>query len=201
MQILQPTPQGIQQAIDVLKDGGVIAHATETCYGLACDMQNLDAVTKLFAIKKRSGDQPVSALFTDVDQAKEFVVWNEKAEELAGQHLPGPLTIILQLSGLLYPVVQEEPAATVGIRISSHPIAQELAEQFGSPISTTSANLHGLPSPYSAEEIVAQFEGQTDQPDIILDSGKLPDNPSSTVVDASGDTIKVIRQGAQQIAE
>lgn len=205
MQVLPPDTDGLQTALSVLRRGGVVAHATETCYGLACDISNPDAVLKLFQIKHRSELQPVSALFSSIDEAKKYVEWNEKAEELAAKHLPGPLTLIL-------PVRQSTPFSlfttpssnqptnnqpfdraqggqpkTVGVRISSHPLAQQLVTAFGKPITTTSANLHGQRNPYDVQTIIAQFESQSVQPDLILDSGTLLEVPPSTVMDLTGE--------------
>ena len=97
MRIIPADDEGIRLAVRIIEDGGVVAHATETCYGLACDLRNIDAVEKLFAIKERPPHQPVSALFSSIDEAKKYVEWNEKAEELAQKYLPGPLTVILRM--------------------------------------------------------------------------------------------------------
>ena len=102
----------------------------------------------------------------------------------------GPLTLILPLrkdAPPLFPTPSPNPnpSPNLGIRISSHPLAAELAARFGHPLSTTSANLHGEPSPYSATEIVRQFQGNDLQPDLILDSGELPPTPPSTIIDLS----------------
>ncbi len=195
-------------ALDVLRNGGVIAHATETCYGLACDLSNPEAVAKLFRIKKRPNSQPVSALFASVEQAKEYVEWNDEAEELARKYLPGPLTLILPMrldaphqlfvkpdaGHKTQDIREKDPPSsvlrlesyvqqTLGIRLSSSSIAQELVSRFGRPISTTSSNIHGEPNPYDAKEIAKRFESEIDQPDLILDSGILPPTPPSTIID------------------
>lgn len=198
MEILPPDKVGIDRALQILSRGGVIAHATETCYGLACDMSNPAAVAKVFRIKERPLTQPISALFSSVDQAKQYVIWNDRAEELATKHLPGPLTLILPLlpdaPHPLFPAVRSNEVTnvrTLGIRISSNPLAQELVTAFGRPISTTSANIHGQPNPYSAVDMEEQFRNQIDRPDLILDSGRLPPTPPSTVINlATGKTLR-----------
>ena len=212
MKVVPADINGIHTALRILQDGGVVAHATETCYGLACDLRNPDAVKKLFTIKQRPLDQPVSALFSNIDQAKEYVKWNDEAESLAKKYLPGPLTLILRgkpVAGGACPepgrgelrvtgnleTRNSKPATSIGIRISSHPIAQQLVTAFGSPLSTTSANLHGRSNPYSSDDIIVQFSGQEFQPDLILDSGTLPHNPPSTVIDLSESGSKIRRQG------
>lgn len=188
--------------MEILRKGGVFAHATETCYGLACDLTNPEAVRRLFAIKQRPLNQPVSALFSSIEEAKKYVKWNEEVEMLAKKYLPGPLTIILPLKKNAPPIFSiptnnQQPVTSnsLGVRISSHPLAQQLVAFFGRPISTTSANIHGQSNPYSPEEMLRQFAGQKTQPDLILDSGTLPPTPPSTVIDLSGQSPQRKRQG------
>ncbi|MCA9370442.1 MAG: threonylcarbamoyl-AMP synthase [Candidatus Peregrinibacteria bacterium] len=193
MKVVPSSQEGIQQALDVLRNGGVVAHATETCYGLACDLTNIDAVTKLFTIKHRPDTMPVSALFASIDQAKQYLEWNDLAEQLAQKYLPGPLTIILKErtdapKSLLPTPSSLLPTPSIGLRISSHPTASALVEAFGSPLSTTSANLHGKENPYSVEDLEAV-------PDIILDDGPLQIRDASTVVDVSTGMLHILRKG------
>lgn len=185
--------QAVHEAVDIIRHGGVIAHATETCYGLACDLANPEAVARLFAIKQRPLDQPVSGLFASVEAARQHVIWNDQAEALE-QYLPGPLTLILPLTpdSTLLPVL--EGAFTLGVRVSSHPHALALALAAGIPLSTTSANVHGLSNPYSAADMENQFIHADNEPDLILDSGALPQVPPSTVIDLTGGS-GVRRQG------
>ena len=194
-----PAATGLPEALQVLRDGGIVAHATDTCYGFACDVANLGAVANLFVLKNRPYASPVSVLFPSVEEAMKYVEWNEEAGTLAKQHLPGPLTLILPArpdAPLLYTTPNREPGtATLGLRISSHPLAQRLVAEFGKPLTTTSANLHGLANTYGAEEIVAQFKDQPVQPDLILDSGPLPHVPPSTVMDLMAGGTRVRRKG------
>lgn len=200
MKIVQPDSSGIKEAVSVLQAGGVVAHATETCYGFACDMQNLSALEKLFAIKHRPKNMPVSALFESIVQAQEYVDLDDQALKLANDHLPGPLTIIVPIktTGSIFPC-PDASVQTVGIRISPLSVAMELVTTYTKPISTTSANIHGLPNPYSVEEIQNQFKEEKDQPDIILDSGTLENNDSSTVIRVTDNNIEVLRQGSIEV--
>ncbi|MDD5041122.1 MAG: L-threonylcarbamoyladenylate synthase [Candidatus Peribacteraceae bacterium] len=204
MLILPASSQAITQALEILSQGGIVAHATETCYGFACDLSNPAAVQKLFAIKNRSSDQPVSALLPSVEEAKKYVEWNDRAEALAQSHLPGPLTLILPLredAPQIFPTPYAlRPNPTLGSRISSHPLAMELATRFGRPLSTTSANLHGEPSPYTAQEIERQFASSAVQPGLILDSGDLPPAPPSTIIDLSTGDTRTKRQGGLSLS-
>ena len=202
MQILTPSPAAIIQALRILKEGGTVAHATETCYGLACDLTNQEAVEKLFKIKNRPIDQPVSALFPSIKTTEEWVEWNEEARKFAEEHLPGPFTIILPIKqekwNCIFPTPQpstiNHQPSTLGIRISPHPIATELAQRFGKPLSTTSANVHGKPNPYSTEEIQNQFDGADFKADLVLDSGQLEKKEPSKVVSFCEGTINIVRE-------
>lgn len=191
--LLAKLPQSMDEAVRVIARGGIVAHATETCYGFACNLTNPEAVSRLFTLKNRSEDHSISALFPSLEKAKEWVEWNEEAEKLAKEYLPGPLTIVLPLKKA------KGNGETLGIRISSHPVAEYLAKYSGVPLSTTSANLHGKPSPYSPEEILEQFRGRSLQPDLILDSGTLDRVAPSTVVQIQKGVLEVLRQGTLRI--
>jgi L-threonylcarbamoyladenylate synthase len=187
----------------VLEAGGTVIHATETCYGLACDLTNPEALLRLFTIKQRSFDQPVSALFPSIEVAKKYVKWNDRAEKLAQEFLPGRLMIILPArKDMPYALCVTPPdksatktqePRTIGIRVSSNRIASELVTCFGKPISTTSANLHGKPSPYSMEEILEQYKNAAEKPDLILDAGPLPFRKPSRIIDCTG-TSDILRR-------
>lgn len=194
-----PADQGIPEALNIIQHGGIVAHATETCYGFACDLTNPEAIQTLFLLKDRPDMQQVSALFPSVSAAKEWVEWNERAEELAEKYLPGTLTMILPLKTDHRSLINDQH--TLGVRVSSHPIAQKLAEIAHVPLSTTSANLHGMPSAYSAEDIVDQFREREIQPDLILDSGVLPALSPSTVIAIEGGMMRIVRQGLILVAE
>lgn len=200
MEILQPDTEGIAVAKEILEQGGVVAHATETCYGLACDLRNADALKKLFAIKDRPGHMPVSALFATLQQAKQYLEWNDVAQDLATKHLPGPLTIILKAASnppatITVATQSDDEHQTIGLRLSPHKTAAALATAFGFPLSTTSANVHSEPNPYSVEDLLGQYEGRSVLPDLILDDGPLEVNDASTIVNISDGTLQVLRQG------
>ncbi|KKU20103.1 MAG: Sua5/YciO/YrdC/YwlC family protein [Candidatus Saccharibacteria bacterium GW2011_GWA2_46_10] len=233
MQIFPASPQAITYAIAILKLGGVVAHATETCYGLACDMTNPQAVEKLFRIKQRKPSQPVSALFPSIVASREWVEWCEEALTLAKKELPGPLTIVLPAKkeklNMIYTAPKwkvEQPSPRlrpsrsgkwkmIGIRVSSHPVAMELAKFFGKPISTTSANVSGNQPTYSVQNIIDQFQQPNvktckrenlktccqevhafpliSEPDLIIDSGELEKRPPSRVIIFENGKVKTLR--------
>ncbi len=199
MKILPADSHGIQTAVDILRRDGVVIHATETCYGIAGDLQSPGAVGRIFALKKRPLEQPLSALFHSWHEAQVYIDTSPRGDQIAEQYLPGPLTIVLPRRDSA-PLLWVTPVhgghdTMIGVRVSPHPIASELVSMFGWPIATTSANVHGQPNPYSLEEILSQFSSLSLQPDLILDSGTLPRTPPSTVVEVLDDRVRVLRAG------
>lgn len=128
---------------------------------------------------------------------------SEKAQQLIRDYLPGPLTVVLprkQGAPPLWLTVSgggKDPM--IGVRMSSHPFAQELVSAFGGPIATTSANMHGLPSPYAAHEILEQWKDADSTACLLIDHGALPRAQPSTVIAVRGSHITVLRQGALHV--
>lgn len=205
METIPVSPASLACAVDVLHAGGVVIHPTETCYGIACDLTNEDAVKDLFDVKKRPLDQPVSALFSSVDAARVFVDVSPKAEALIARHLPGPLTLVLprkkDAPPLWLTAAGNGQDEWIGVRISSHPFAMDLATAFGKPVATTSANLHGKSNPYSVQDIESQWADSAPLPELVIDGGILPVAPPSTVIRVTGEEMQVLRQGELKIAE
>lgn len=185
----------IHQALAVVKRGGIIVHATETCYGFACDIFNKKALKRLYHLKKMNFKKPVSIQVSDLKMAKHFGVFTKKAQVLAKKYWQGPLTIIVKRKKTL-PTFLNPGIKTVGIRLPNHQLSRRLVKKFGTPLVTTSANISGKPSPYSVPEIKKQFMREKLQPDFIINSGRLSKNPPSTIIEVSGKTLRVIRQGS-----
>jgi len=177
-------------AVKTLHSGGVVAHATETCYGLAADIFQKKALERLYSLKKMPLDKPVSVLVRDLDEAQRYGEFSSTALKLALKYWPGPLTIIVPRKAALPPLVNYGQN-TVGFRVSSNKKTRELLEAFGGPLTTTSANVHGQVQAYSVQDMLAQ--GLV--PDFVLDSGRIGENPPSTIVEVLGEEVKVIRQG------
>lgn len=188
----------IKKALKILKSGGVIAHATETCYGFACDVFNSPALAGLYKLKRMPLSKPVSILVSDFAMAKKYGVFNYLAQKLAKKYWPGPFTIIVKRKKSL-PKFLNSGCKTVGFRVPAHKLSLELVRKFGSPLTTTSANISGLASPYSVAAIKKQFRRSKLKPDFILNSGKLKKNLPSTVIDVSKRKIKILRQGGLNI--
>lgn len=197
-------PDSLNAAAQCLLSGGIVCHPTETCYGLACDLTNHRAVERLFALKRRPANKPVSGLFSSLEDAKRYVEWNAAAESLAN-YFPGPLTIILSLRvaapHALFPLPCNagDSVTSIGVRVSSQPIAAALVQLVGRPVSTTSANVSAEPEPYDRASVLAQFAAVDAQPDLVLDGGTLPRTPPSTIIDCRDNRLRIVRQGSLRI--
>lgn len=189
----------IEEAVAVLKRGGVVVFPTETAYGLAADATNERAVEKVFAIKGRNDSQSLPLIAASRDMVERYAGIPRGLERFANQYWPGPLTLVLPVMGELANGVVRN--GTVAIRVSSHEIARSLSHDLGAPIVSTSANISGQPTSYSVDQIKRQFAGREHQPDFYLDIGPLdPSILPSTImgVDDYGYP-EVIRQGAIEI--
>ena len=175
---------------EVLTAGGLVVHPTDTVYGLAADPFQGAAVDRLFAAKGRPRGTPVSIAVAEVSDIFRFGERSPIAEAFVAKNLPGPFTIILRATASApQPVVGSD--GRIGLRVPNHPIPRLLAKSFG-PITSTSANVHGKPSPTTCGEARDQL---ADRVDVYVDGGPTPLGGESTVVDLSGPRPKIVRQG------
>ncbi len=192
----------LSEVVVELLAGKTLIFPTETSYGLGCDATNQQAVDKIFKIKARDESKSLLVVVSTIEMAKKYLVWNDVLEELAKKYWPGPLTIVGNYkldSGLAQGVVSKNN--TVAVRVTSHPIVKFLSESLGKPIVATSGNVSGAGDIYNAKDAESMFLGKTNQPDIILDFGQLPINLPTTIVDATEDEIKILRQGELKIID
>ena len=193
--VIKNKEEAIKQAIEVLKNGGLIVYPTETCYGLGGDATNPEALKKIMEYKKLRGSKPISIAVSDKEMAEEYVEINEMAENLYKNYLPGPITVISMSKGnLLPPVVSQQGA--VGIRYPDYDFTLELIKKFGKPITATSANMSYRSAPYSINQLIKDLPKKSfDLIGLFLDAGELPKNQPSTVLDTTLNELSVLRQG------
>ncbi len=190
------TTEDIKTAVQVLNSGGVIAIPTETVYGLACDPRNAEAVKKIFAIKGRDDGKPLQLIASSFSQVQALANLSKSELKIAKQHWPGPLTLLVDLKQDIKLAPQTCPNQTIGIRVTSSPIAGAIAEAFGYPIAATSANRSGMSPAVSGLGVVRAFQKYEHQPDFVLDIGAIDKNLPTTVarIDKDGKAI-IYRQG------
>ncbi len=185
--------QQIEHGVLTLKQGGIVAYPTDTVYGLGACIGIHQAVERVYQVKERPPDMALPLLLADTSQVTEVaeqvspIAWH-----LIHSFLPGALTIVLHKSKSV-PGIVTAGGITVAIRIPAHPIPIALIEGLGMPIVGTSANLSGKPSPLTAGEVCSQFGNKIDS---VIDGGRCPGGKESTVVDVTGDTPVVLREGA-----
>lgn len=169
----------IEKALTVLKNGGVILYPTDTVWGLGCDATNESAVEKINAIKGRAADKSFIILLDNDSKLQSYV--NEVPEVAYDliEYAEHPLTIVFSgAKNLAKNVINAD--GTVGIRIAKHDFVQQLLQRFRKPITSTSANLSGSPTPQSFDEIDQQIK---DAVDYIIDwEQELRNNKKSSTI-------------------
>lgn len=193
-----PDPAALDEAARVLANGGLVAFATETVYGLGAVATDATAVARIFAAKGRPSVNPLIVHVADVGQARECVSeWPDEADRLAARFWPGPLTLVLRRSGRI-PDIVTAGQPTVGVRCPAGPVAHGLIARCGRPIAAPSANRSNRLSPTRADHVWADLAGRID---LILDSGPTSVGLESTVVDLTSDPPRLLRPGPVDVEE
>lgn len=188
-----PQPRLIERAVSALESGGIIAYPTDTYYAIGCDLLNKRAVEKLYRLKQRPKNKPLSFLCADLSDASKYAHISNFAYRTMKRMVPGPFTFVLPATRLT-PEVAMTRQKTVGIRISGAAIPQALVERLGHPLLTTSATWEGEPlnDPRSIKERLGHGL------DLIVDGGYQVFE-SSTVVSLLDDEIEVLREGKGKV--
>jgi L-threonylcarbamoyladenylate synthase len=187
-----PETEIIQHAAAVIKEGGVVLFPTRCLYGLGTDAFNAPAVDRIFRIKQRPDEKPILILIDTPNQLERLVTSiSASAEVLMKRFWPGRVTLVFEASDRV-PVYLTAGSGKIGIRQAGHPAAAALAAAVNGPITGTSANLSGQPGCHRIENLPSAI---AEQLDLILDAGPLEGGRGSTVVDVSGDSPNVLREG------
>ncbi|MBV8760060.1 MAG: threonylcarbamoyl-AMP synthase [Deltaproteobacteria bacterium] len=187
-----PSPRKIQQAIDVLHSGGVAAYPTDSIYALGCAIEARDAIEKIYRAKNMHKNQRLALICPDLSTASHYGIFSQTAFALAQRLFPGPFTLVVPATREVPRTLTDAKRRTVGIRVTSHPIAQALAQGLGRPLLTSSAVVPGTHEPCrDADEILEAFGKFID---VLIDAEQTPAEPS-TVIEVDGEDIKLIRQG------
>lgn len=189
--------QHIKKAIEILRNGGIIIYPTDTVYGIACRIDNENAVKKLFTIKRRSDTHAVPVLVDGIVMAQQYLLPIPKnvKEKLMDVYWPGGLTIILPCITKRISSLIRGDGENLGVREPNHKITLTLIHELGVPIIGTSANFHGERTPTKKEELDPEFIKLVD----YVIPGKSYGGKSSTIIDCSISPWKVIREGAVKI--
>jgi len=167
----------IKEAALIIKQGGLVIYPTETCYGLAANALDPKAVKRVYEVKGRPYNKPLSIAVSDLEMAKRYAYFTPEAEKLVKELLPGPLTIALPKKPEIPDIVNPD---RIAIRIPNNLIAILLIKEAGIPITATSANKTGDPPPYNINDAINSLVGSVD---FVIDAGQLPKVQPSTIVD------------------
>lgn len=176
----------VEHAVEILRHDGTVVYPTDTIYGLGADAFSDEAILKVYEAKRRPLSQPISIAVGSCDMIFGVAKPDDEALEFIGEFLPGPVTVVLPARNSVPPILTGG-TGMIGIRLPAHPLAIHLINLLDSPITSTSANMHGAKDPSSPDECHVHY-------DYLIDAGRLPGTPS-TVVDLPGR--QILRRGAR----
>jgi len=192
-----PSPRKIAAAVEVLHRGGVAAYPTDSIYALGCAIEAREAIERIYRAKDMKKTQRLALICPDLSSASEYGMFSQTAFRLAQRIFPGPYTLVVPATRSVPRTLTDHKRRTVGIRVTSHPIAQALAQGLGRPLLTSSAIAPSTGEPCrDADEILDAFGKHIDA---VIDTEQTPAEPS-TVIEVDGDNITLIRQGQGTIA-
>ncbi len=176
------------QVIEVWSSGGLIVYPTDTVYGLGADAENEDAVKRVYEVKERSLDNPLTIAVSNVEMAEKYARIDEIGRQLMKIFLPGKVTLIFPKTDRVPDIVN--PRA-IGIRIPNLPMILDLIDSFGRAVTSTSANKSGSPPKRDPRDAAKELRGI----DLVLDYGVLPPSKPSTIVDLTSGRPRLVREG------
>lgn len=183
-----PEKEILNEAIEVLANGGIVLYPTDTVYGLGANIFNKKAVEKVYKIKNRSFENPLSVMVQNPENIHIIANLDKKNKTYINNSLPGPFTFILNKKSVVPDYITNKKD-TVGVRVPDCEIARNLAELF--PITTTSANLSKEKTLSTPEEILQQLNCKID---LVLDIGKLDSENPSKIIDLTNSVPKFLKR-------
>ena len=186
----------VDQAVDILKNGGLIIYPTDTVYGLGCDITQKASIERIYRVKGMEKQKPLSFVCSDIKDISKYAKISTANYRDLRKYLPGPYTFIL-------PGTREVPKAllskqkTVGVRIPDHPLTLAIVKALGNPIISTSVNISAKSFASDPQEFSEYYEGQVD---LILDSGPTWAELSSVIDMTDDDQPIVIRKGQGDVS-
>jgi tRNA threonylcarbamoyl adenosine modification protein (Sua5/YciO/YrdC/YwlC family) len=190
-----PHQRIVRQAVEILRNGGVISYPTDTIYGLGAAINNKAAIERIYKIKKISNSKLLSFICKDIKDLSQYAYISNSSYKIMKRCFPGPFTFVLPATSKT-PKKLYQKRRTVGIRVPDSELCRVLVEQLGSPILSTSV-------PAGPDEVLndpKEIDRRIgDQIELILDGGILISRPS-TVVDLTGDEPQVTRAGKGDVS-
>lgn len=183
----------IEKAIGILKNGGIIAFPTDTVYCLAARYDSIESLQRIYEIKQRPHSLALPVMVANKEQIGQVVAYlSDMALSFIHKYMPGPITLIMPRGKSVNDIITN-CKETVAVRIPDHKMTIDLIKGTGVPLAGTSANISGMPSNISAENVVTQLGYEVD---LVIDDGKCPVGVVSTIIDVTGQFPVIIREGA-----
>jgi L-threonylcarbamoyladenylate synthase len=202
MKVVPFNQNTLKEAVLLLKNGGVIAHPADTCFGLTCDLMNPKAVEKIQAIKGRDFKKPMSVMISVAEQLNlgKYAKMNDFSSSVARKLFPGAVTLLLP-KGLSIPEHFFPRENLIGLRMPMHELTQDILIAFNGPLITTSANPSGKDICFTHEEVFQYFNESEYKPDIVFEGRSNKHNLASTVIEVKRDSLKIIRKGPMTVEQ
>lgn len=192
-----PESRLIKRAVDIVRQGGVIAYPTDSCYALGCHIGDKTAMERMRRIRGVDERHHFTLVCRDLSEIGTFAKVDNAQYRLLKAHTPGTYTFILKATRELPRRLAHPKRATVGVRVPEHPVTHALLTELNEPLLSTTLILPGQKDPLNDAESIRQYLEH--QVDLILDGGACGVEPT-TVIDLSDDTPILIRQGKGEIA-
>ena len=188
----------LDECVETIKKGGLVIFPTETVYGIGTNAYCEDSVKKIYEVKQRPDEKPLSILVSNISEICKYgYVDNENEKKIIEKFMPGPLTIILKKREGVFDYISSGKD-TIGIRIPDNEIIKKILDEAEIPIVAPSANISGKPSGIVMDEILKDFYGKVD---ICVDGGKAQLGESSTIVQIIDNKPVILREGKIKLEE
>ena len=184
----------INEVVETLNNGGVVCFPTDTVYGIGVVYDNLDALNRLKLSKGRPDSKPIPMMIGSISQIDDVAHTNEKITRLTSTFMPGGFTIVLNKKENVSDEITNG-FKTIALRMPDDEFICEVIKRLKRPMLVTSANLSGMPTGVYFEDVRRDFEGRID----MIVRGECKGSVSSTIVDASSDELKVLREGVLDV--
>jgi len=193
-----PQPRKISAVCDHLRKGALVLYPTDTVYAIGCDLNAKNAIKRVRQLKQLSNDKPLTFLCASISNVADYALVSDPAFRLIKHLIPGPYTFLLPATKAVPKLVMNPKRRTTGIRVPENPLCHALIETLGNPIISTSALPVARKSTEDDIEALSKvelFDRMENLVDVIVDSDLEFRYQVSTILDMTGITPTVIRQG------
>ncbi|MFC0179445.1 L-threonylcarbamoyladenylate synthase [Thorsellia kenyensis] len=187
-----PQPRLVKQAVDVIKNGGVVIYPTDSGYAMGCQIGDKNALERILRIRKIDAKHHFTLMCRDLSELATYAYVDNKAFRMIKNNTPGSYTFILKATKEVPRRLMNEKRKTIGLRVPSNPIALAILEELSEPMMSCSLIIPDAPEMLSSPEDIYDF--LSNQVDLVIHGGNLGENPT-TVVDLTEDTPIIVRYG------